>query len=114
MASSTIASAGFESSNDHHDSLMSVLELTKKPLLAVPPEFVCPNREPAFDDLLDNHEKPLSSSFPTIDLKNFTTEATADLELEKLHLACKNWGILQVLLLFFFFFLFIITLKLLL
>ena len=94
MASSPINStAGFESSNDH--SLMSVLELTKKPLPSVPQQYIRTDH-----NLFDNTKKPpMDSSFPTIpkiDFKNLVMEETTDLELEKLHFACKDWGIFQV------------------
>ncbi|PON84997.1 Oxoglutarate/iron-dependent dioxygenase [Trema orientale] len=92
MASSSPES-GFQISHDDH-SLMSVQELTKKPLVCVPQQYVRTDREPAatFSNKAD-HSFP---TIPTIDMNNLLLSETADFELEKLHSTCKDWGIFQL------------------
>ncbi|EXB58292.1 Codeine O-demethylase [Morus notabilis] len=88
MASSVPILSDFESS-------ISVQELIKKPLITVPQQYVRFDRPPV-TDLFDNAYS--IEPIPTIDMNNFVVAAgeTVDLELEKLHSACKNWGIFQL------------------
>ncbi|KAF3449879.1 hypothetical protein FNV43_RR05958 [Rhamnella rubrinervis] len=89
---SKIAS-GFASSDQ---SQVSVQELAKEPLIAVPQGFVRVD---------DDHLRPPNDLFdettnmPTIDMNKLvnTGEATdVDDELEKLHITCQEWGIFQL------------------
>ncbi len=70
----------------------SVIEHTKEPMIAVPQKYIRPYQEPpAFSD-----GNPFSSTVPTIDMKQLVLEEDIDLELEKLHSTCKEWGLFQV------------------
>lgn len=84
----------FESSDIDHLLTISVLELTKKPLVDVPKQYVRTDRMPVatFSDNA-NYSFP---TIPTIDMGNLLLSETADIELEKLHSTCKDWGIFQV------------------
>ena len=75
----------------------SVIELTKEPMTAVPQKYIRPDQEPpAFSD-----GNPLPN-VPTIDMKKLVLGEAIDLELEKLHSTCKEWGLFQVLVLIIF------------
>lgn len=69
----------------------SVQELAKEPIEKIPPRYV-----------RDDQESPVVSDansfsmIPVIDLQNLLTGKFMDSELEKLHLACKEWGFFQV------------------
>ncbi|GMY37806.1 protein SRG1 [Fagus crenata] len=70
----------------------SVIEHTKEPMIAVPQKYIRPYQEPpAFSD-----GNPFSSTVPTIDMKQLVLEEDIDLELEKLHSTCKEWGLFQL------------------
>ena len=77
-------------------SLVSVQELTKEPLIAVPQSYVRVD-----DDHLQppNDLSEKTTNIPIIDMNKLVNigEAT-DLgdELEKLHITCQEWGIFQV------------------
>lgn len=96
MASSPILSDFVSSDNP----LVSVQELAKNPLIAVPQQYVRFDGGQPTTDLFDNtYSFP---KIPTIDMNNLVMAGEiGDLELEKLHSSCKDWGIFQV---FFFFF----------
>uniref|UniRef100_A0A2N9I0A7 Fe2OG dioxygenase domain-containing protein n=1 Tax=Fagus sylvatica TaxID=28930 RepID=A0A2N9I0A7_FAGSY len=69
----------------------SVIELTKEPMTAVPQKYIRPDQErPAFSD-----GNPLPN-VPTIDMKKLVLGEAIDLELEKLHSTCKEWGLFQL------------------
>jgi hypothetical protein len=72
----------------------SVMELiTKEPLTAVPRKYIRLDQQPI---ALSHGAGPLPT-VPTIDMKNLVLgEEATDLELEKLHVSCKDWGIFQV------------------
>lgn len=69
----------------------SVQELAKESIEKIPPRYV-----------RDDQESPMISDansfsmIPVIDLQNLLTGKFMDSELEKLHLACKEWGFFQV------------------
>nr|XP_043611146.1 protein SRG1-like isoform X3 [Erigeron canadensis] len=71
----------------------SVQELAKQPITKIPPRYV---RQ------LDHHEDELTtttSSVPVIDLHNLFADTSSDMysnELNKLHVASKEWGFFQV------------------
>ena len=71
----------------------SVQELVKEPITKVPPRYVRLDQDPPIIS------RPLSSlpEVPVIDMARLSSENSADHELEKLHLACKDWGFFQVL-----------------
>ncbi|KAH7836508.1 hypothetical protein Vadar_002203 [Vaccinium darrowii] len=72
-------------------SSLSVQELAKEPMLLIPQRYVC------FDEDLSirSHGSSLPT-IPTIDMDQLVSGETTDLELEKLHLVCKDWGIFQL------------------
>ncbi|KAI3736776.1 hypothetical protein L2E82_26763 [Cichorium intybus] len=70
----------------------SVKELVKESPTKVPPRYIRPDQDP-----------PISSSFlsslpqvPIIDMELLLSENTTDSELEKLDLACRDWGFFQL------------------
>ncbi|WVZ10686.1 hypothetical protein V8G54_015216 [Vigna mungo] len=70
-----------------------VKELAKEALSKVPERYVLPNIDPP---ILSNTQS-LSDQIPVIDLANlFLPQEHKPPELEKLHLACKQWGFFQV------------------
>ncbi|PWA65832.1 senescence associated protein [Artemisia annua] len=70
----------------------SVQELAKEPITKVPPRYVRLDQDPPIIS------RPPSSSpdVPVIDMARLSSENSADQELEKLHLACKDYGFLQI------------------
>ncbi|XP_019162005.1 PREDICTED: codeine O-demethylase-like [Ipomoea nil] len=72
------------------ESSLSLQELTKVPILAIPNRYICVNQEPTISSPNSN------PSIPTIDLQTLLMEETKDLGLEKLNSACKDWGIFQL------------------
>ncbi|KAJ7968828.1 2-oxoglutarate (2OG) and Fe(II)-dependent oxygenase superfamily protein [Quillaja saponaria] len=85
--------AGFDESSH---SVLSVQHLiAKEPLSSIPQQFVRPNQEPP--STFSNTETGSLPTTPTIDLEQLLSdEASADIELEKLHSACKEWGLFQL------------------
>ncbi|RVX10832.1 Protein SRG1 [Vitis vinifera] len=72
--------------------ILSVQELAKEPMAAVPQPFLLNDQELPVD-------LPKSTSvitIPTIDMKHLTMSETTDFELEKLHSTCKEWGLFQL------------------
>ncbi|KAL6333628.1 hypothetical protein AAG906_028813 [Vitis piasezkii] len=72
--------------------ILSVQELAKEPITAVPQPFI-----------LDDPELPLDLSkraslptIPTIDMKHLIMSETTDFELENLHSTCREWGAFQL------------------
>ncbi|XP_023761102.1 protein SRG1 [Lactuca sativa] len=72
----------------------SVQELAKEPLVEVPPRYV----------RVDHQEHPISSCLPSstllevpvIDMQLLLSKDSSNLELGRLHLACKDWGFFQM------------------
>ncbi|KAF2305374.1 hypothetical protein GH714_004388 [Hevea brasiliensis] len=73
---------------DNFPPVVSVQELIKQPFVSVPQSYVQSDQ---------GIFKPADCfpSVPTIDLKLLFSEETAELELEKLHSTCKEWGLFQ-------------------
>ncbi|KAM1154104.1 hypothetical protein ACFX2I_036453 [Malus domestica] len=93
MASLSQLPAGSGSSN----SLLSVIETAKEPLTSVPQCYVRLQQEPTPSELSDDN-KGTFRSIPTIDMTKLVKGETSDFanQLEKLHSACKDWGIFQL------------------
>ncbi|KAI4298198.1 hypothetical protein L6164_031786 [Bauhinia variegata] len=73
------------------ESLLNVQELVKKPLASVPQRYIRLSQEsPTIPDDIRGLE------IPSIDIKQLVLEETNEAELEKLHSACRNWGIFQL------------------
>nr|GMD04428.1 protein SRG1 [Ipomoea batatas] len=72
------------------ESSVSIQELAKVPMLTIPNRYICINQEPIISS------SNSSPSIPTIDLQALLMEETKDLGLHKLHSACKDWGIFQL------------------
>nr|GMD04427.1 protein SRG1-like [Ipomoea batatas] len=71
-------------------SSLSLQELAKVPMFTIPNRYICVNQEPTITPSKSN------PSIPTIDLQALLMEETKDLGLQKLHSACKDWGIFQL------------------
>lgn len=71
----------------------SVQELVKEPLTRIPPRYIRLDQDPPVisSSLSSNPELPI------IDMKLLLSPDSVDSELEKLHLACRDWGFFQVL-----------------
>ncbi|MFS7924790.1 putative codeine 3-O-demethylase [Helianthus anomalus] len=67
----------------------SVQELAKEHLIKVPSRYVRPDHEPQVIP------SPLPQ-VPIIDMERLTSKDFVGYELEKLHMACKDWGFFQV------------------
>ncbi|KAJ9564870.1 hypothetical protein OSB04_000836 [Centaurea solstitialis] len=68
------------------------LELAKKPLTKVPSRYVRPHHgPPTISRLL-----PAMTEVPIIDMQRLASKDSCNDELEKLHLACKDWGFFQM------------------
>ncbi|KAK6917263.1 Non-hem dioxygenase N-terminal domain [Dillenia turbinata] len=72
--------------------ILSLQEIVKEPLSQIPDSY----------KIVDEQELPVlcNMSFmptvPIIDMKRLVMEESTDYELEKLHLACKEWGPFQL------------------
>ncbi|XP_027338174.1 protein SRG1-like [Abrus precatorius] len=84
MVSSKVASC--ESS----EAVLSVQEHIKKPLTSVPQRYIH-NHEPSA-----SQDKTLCHTIPTINLKKLIHGEATELELARLHSACKDWGFFQL------------------
>ncbi|OVA18943.1 Oxoglutarate/iron-dependent dioxygenase [Macleaya cordata] len=72
----------------------SVQELAKQPLVEVPPRYVRPDQDPPIIFSESDHDV---QTVPVIDLQSLLSpEPLGDLELERLHSACKEWGFFQL------------------
>ncbi|KAL3522613.1 hypothetical protein ACH5RR_015447 [Cinchona calisaya] len=69
----------------------SVQELSKERISKIPPRYVHHDQESP----IVSHEN-LLPTVPVIDIQALLSENSMDSELEKLHLACKEWGFFQV------------------
>ncbi|EEF42743.1 Flavonol synthase/flavanone 3-hydroxylase, putative [Ricinus communis] len=87
MAYPQPSAAGFE--NFH--SVLSLQELIKKPMVEIPPRYVFRSDD---EETLNCHS--FSTIIPTFDFKLLLSKETSDLEIEKLHSICKEWGIFQL------------------
>ncbi|PWA68517.1 thebaine 6-O-demethylase [Artemisia annua] len=70
----------------------SVQELVKEPLTRIPPRYIRLDQDPPVisSSLSSNPELPI------IDMKRLLSLDSVDSELEKLHLACRDWGFFQL------------------
>ncbi|RDX62830.1 Protein SRG1, partial [Mucuna pruriens] len=73
----------------------SVKELAKEALIKVPERYVRSDIDPPI--LSNTHSLP---QLPVIDLNKLLAEEVKGHELEKLDLACKEWGFFQLLIIF--------------
>lgn len=71
----------------------SVQELAKEALVDVPPRYVRPDQDPTVISWLSSTRPEV----PIVDMQRLLSDEFIDYELEKLHLACKDWGFFQVL-----------------
>lgn len=69
----------------------SVQELAKEPIVNLPPRYVRHDQESPV--VSDAESLP---TIPVIDLQSLLVGKSMDSELERLHLACKEWGFFQV------------------
>ncbi|GLU13899.1 hypothetical protein SLE2022_305080 [Rubroshorea leprosula] len=69
-------------------SVPCVQELAKKPLVELPPRYIRTDEDPPF--VADTLSLP---HVPVIDLKKLPSE---DVEMERFHTACKDWGFFQL------------------
>ena len=75
--------------------MISVQELVKLgPIITIPQQFVRLNQEPSSFSFTST---PLPAT-PTIDMARLVSGDDQNLELQKLHSTCKDWGLFQVLL----------------
>jgi hypothetical protein len=92
MVSSHVANNVFTSSH----SFLGVLdEVINKPQMGIPEMFIRSDKEPLIDLSINDKTNPL----PTIPIFDFQTLLCAgdnSTELNKLFLACKDWGFFQV------------------
>lgn len=72
----------------------SVQELAKQKLSTVPERYIKPQHENMV--LIISEEINSTLQIPVIDMHNLLSQESGTLELEKLHLACKEWGFFQV------------------
>ncbi|KAH7512710.1 hypothetical protein FEM48_Zijuj12G0119500 [Ziziphus jujuba var. spinosa] len=74
----------------------SVQELAKDPIINVPSRYLRPDQDPTV--ISDHDHLCFPDKIPAVDYYNLISgdSATASLELEKLHLACKDWGFFQL------------------
>ncbi|PSS29022.1 Codeine O-demethylase [Actinidia chinensis var. chinensis] len=72
-------------------SRMSVQELAKEPMLTIPEHYICADQEPS--TLSYGTSLPV---IPILDMEQLLMGEATDLELDKLHSICKEWGIFQL------------------
>ncbi|MFS7989534.1 putative (S)-norcoclaurine synthase [Helianthus anomalus] len=70
----------------------NVQELAKKPLERVPPRYTRPDQDSPIIS------SPTSSrpQLPIIDMERLSSKCYVHSEIEKLHLACRDWGFFQL------------------
>ncbi|KAL9323857.1 hypothetical protein ACSQ67_008714 [Phaseolus vulgaris] len=71
----------------------SVQELSKQNLRTVPQRYIQPHHD---QHMLLISQEAHSLEIPVIDMHNLLSAESKSLELEKLHLACKDWGFFQL------------------
>ena len=72
----------------------SVQELAKEKISNVPQRYIQPQHEE--DIVILSEEANSSLEIPVIDMQSLLSEESGSSELDKLHLACKEWGFFQV------------------
>ncbi|PWA35844.1 codeine O-demethylase [Artemisia annua] len=73
-------------------SVPCVQELAKESLVEAPPRYVRPDQDPIFASVLSATQ----TEVPVIDMQRLLSEESANSELERLHIACKDWGFFQM------------------
>ncbi|KAI3824388.1 hypothetical protein L1987_05846 [Smallanthus sonchifolius] len=74
-------------------SVPNVQELAKEPLTRVPPRYIRPDQDsPIISSMLSSQRDQV----PIIDMERLLSEDSVQSEVEKLHLACRDWGFFQV------------------
>ncbi|XP_027088347.2 oxoglutarate-dependent flavonoid 7-O-demethylase 1-like [Coffea arabica] len=79
------------SSLGHENNTISLQELCKEPLLAIPPHYIQLDHQESFSS--PSHLMP---AIPIVDMASMTVGQAKDFELQKLHSSCKEWGVFQV------------------
>ncbi|KAF8391138.1 hypothetical protein HHK36_023439 [Tetracentron sinense] len=69
----------------------SVQELAKDPVMGVPLRYVRPDQDPPIVS-----DTTLAPEVPVIDVERLVSGESKDLELARLHSACKEWGFFQL------------------
>ncbi|KAL5132582.1 Protein SRG1 [Glycine soja] len=72
----------------------SVQELAKEKISNVPQRYIQPQHEE--DIVILSEEANSSLEIPVIDMQSLLSEESGSSELDKLHLACKEWGFFQL------------------
>ncbi|KAI7748146.1 hypothetical protein M8C21_012909 [Ambrosia artemisiifolia] len=70
----------------------NVQEIAKKPLQRVPPRYIRPDQDPPIISSLPSSR----TQVPIIDIEHLSSQEFVNSEVEKLHLACKDWGFFQL------------------
>ncbi|THG00946.1 hypothetical protein TEA_001349 [Camellia sinensis var. sinensis] len=74
-------------------SSLSIQELAKQPMLGIPERYVRLDNEPS--SILSEDATSLQM-IPIVDMQQLLRDDATDFKLEKLHAACKEWGIFQL------------------
>ncbi|KAF5943964.1 hypothetical protein HYC85_018041 [Camellia sinensis] len=74
-------------------SSLSIQELAKQPMLGIPERYVRLDNEPS--SILSEDATSLQM-IPIVDMQQLLMDEATDFKLEKLHSACKEWGIFQL------------------
>ncbi|CAL5345288.1 unnamed protein product [Camellia sinensis] len=74
-------------------SSLSIQELAKQPMLGIPERYVRLDNEPS--TILSEDATSLQM-IPIVDMQQLLMDEATDFKLEKLHSACKEWGIFQL------------------
>ncbi|KAK7324482.1 hypothetical protein VNO77_28057 [Canavalia gladiata] len=82
-----------ESIRDFSLLVPSVQELAKQKMSTVPQRYIQPQHQ---DMVVRSEEANCSLQIPIIDMKNLLSVESGTSELDKLHLACKEWGFFQL------------------
>ncbi|KAF5798194.1 putative thebaine 6-O-demethylase [Helianthus annuus] len=70
----------------------NVQELAKEPLTRVPSRYIRPNQDSPIISSLPSSRPQV----PVIDMERLSSQDYVHLEVEKLHLACREWGFFQL------------------
>ncbi|XP_059437863.1 protein SRG1-like [Corylus avellana] len=74
------------------NSVLSVMELTKEQMIAIPQSYICPHQQP----LALSADCTTLPTITTIDMKKLAFGEATGLEVEKLRSTCKDWGFFQL------------------
>ncbi|XP_062094723.1 codeine O-demethylase-like [Humulus lupulus] len=93
MASST-------SADNHQSDLTSLLEITKKPLVSIPEQYIRTDHLPA--EPVVTTFSTTNQTIPTIDMASLSLQSETSSDhhhhqlIQNLHSACKHWGFFQL------------------